>query len=409
MSMKAMPFAYVLGAVLLAALPALAQGSSSSDSGTSSKATTGGGKSDKARSSGATDKSDKKKTDSTKADSGQASTTADKTKKKTDSAKPDGTKAGGGTDKKDKKKKPDSSSPDGDKGSTGTDNATTGDTAAAVAADTSTPPAPAGDADKPKEKAEVNAAPAVDPDDPFEDPNKTYRFIGLRYRDAVIPQFMLNWFASGGRNVNVPMVGPVYTTRKDHVEYDVALMYADYGMDPFLFKGKTDPPSSYELVQSQLKLFYLMLDILYEIPLETKAEKTGRFALLVGGGVGLAIVAGDLYRAQAYPLNGNANSDPSNPSLWAACTPTQNVPGGIYGGFCDSTRNNYVATSSGNLTTARNEPSWFNGGSKPVIFPWIALPQISFRYKPIKQLETKLDLGFSTSGFFFGLSAAYGL
>jgi hypothetical protein len=55
------------------------------------------------------------------------------------------------------------------------------------------------------------------------------------------------------------------------------------------------------------------------------------------------------------------------------------------------------------------EPNWFGGGSVPVIFPHIAVPQLSLRYKPIKQLETRLSLGFSLTGFWFGLSADYGL
>ena len=55
------------------------------------------------------------------------------------------------------------------------------------------------------------------------------------------------------------------------------------------------------------------------------------------------------------------------------------------------------------------EPSWANGGAKPNVFPWLA-PQVSFRYKPIKQLQVRGDVGFAlSSGFFFGLSAGYGL
>ena len=47
-----------------------------------------------------------------------------------------------------------------------------------------------------------------------------------------------------------------------------------------------------------------------------------------------------------------------------------------------------------------------SGGDTPPIFLWAALPQISFRYKPIKQFQMKLDVGFSITGFFFGLSAS---
>ena len=55
------------------------------------------------------------------------------------------------------------------------------------------------------------------------------------------------------------------------------------------------------------------------------------------------------------------------------------------------------------------EPSWAGGGSIPNVFPAINFPQIGVRYKPIKQLETRFGTGFSLTGFWFGLSANYGL
>ena len=79
-----------------------------------------------------------------------------------------------------------------------------------------------------KDKDKDKATAVDDQFDPFEDPSKTYRFIGIRYRDAIAPQFIMHWFANGGRNVNVPMVGPEFITRRDHLEIAVALMYADY-------------------------------------------------------------------------------------------------------------------------------------------------------------------------------------
>lgn len=266
------------------------------------------------------------------------------------------------------------------------------------------------DADKDKgDKEKVVVVDHEDPLDPYEDPNKPYRFIGIRYRDAVLPKFMINWFANGGTTINVPMVGPEFITRQNHLEIAVALMYADYSMSPFLFQGKSDGPDSWDLVASKLKLGYAMVDILYEIPLEKKGEKTGRFALLIGGGVGLAGVFGTLYRSQAYPNGPNALNNPGDPSQWSAC-----INGGGPSAYCNG-RSNYFA-GSGGIYTAPTAPgttntlaNWANGGSVPVVFPWIALPQISFRYKPIKQFQVKADVGFSTTGFFFGASASYGL
>jgi hypothetical protein len=257
-------------------------------------------------------------------------------------------------------------------------------------------------ADPPAEAPAAAPAPASDAPDPAFDPKEkehtAYRFIGLRFRDVFVPKFMVNIFADGGASVNVFMFGPEFTTRKDRLEFDFALMYGDYSMDPFLFKSKDDPEAGYEIVSSSMKVLYFTVDLLYEVPI----DKSGRFSFLVGGGVGLGIVFGNLRRNQAYPNNRNA-VDPNDVGAWKPCraqgnpgvTSTQNGEA-----FCDDSNPHYGSY---------DEPSWANGGSKPSVFPWLALPQFSFRYKPIKQLQTRFDLGFSVTGFFFGLSAGYGL
>ncbi|HVY48915.1 MAG TPA: hypothetical protein VHB21_23660 [Minicystis sp.] len=251
------------------------------------------------------------------------------------------------------------------------------------------------------------AASAADPHDPAEEPHKTYRFIGLRFRDVVVPKFMINLFADGGATVNVPMVGPELGIRRDHLEYDFAIEYADYSMNAFLFKGHSDGPETYEIVSSSMKLLYFTVDLLYDIPI----DKSGRFSFLIGGGVGLAPVFGSLYRNQAYPLHGNNKASPDDVTRWGKCVAPpangMNVGPGkpaylASNGkpYCDGSNDHYGGY---------DEPSWAGGGSKPLLFPWISLPQLSLRYKPLKELETRADLGFSITGFFFGLTAAYGL
>jgi hypothetical protein len=54
------------------------------------------------------------------------------------------------------------------------------------------------------------------------------------------------------------------------------------------------------------------------------------------------------------------------------------------------------------------EPNWFNGGAVPVVFPYVA-GNLGIRYKPIKQLQTRLGLGIALTGFWFGISADYGI
>lgn len=236
-----------------------------------------------------------------------------------------------------------------------------------------------------------------DPNDPAENSYKAYRFIGLRFRDVIVPKFMVNLFADGGSTVNVAMAGPEFSIRHNGLEYDLSIQYADYSMKRFLFKSKTDDDVAYEMVHSSMKMVYFTFDLLYDVPLDRK----GRFSFLFGGGVGLAPVFGNLYRAQVYPLDPN-DTDPNRRSKWGYCTAPNDPPatspsGGV---FCGNSNDHY-----GNY----KEPSWANGGARPIIVPWISLPQFSFRYKPTRRIQTRADLGFSITGFFFGLSASYGL
>lgn len=228
----------------------------------------------------------------------------------------------------------------------------------------------------------------------FEDPLERYYFLGVRFRDVVVPQFMLELFATGGATGNVWLVGPELTMRKDRTEIDISLAYADYSFGPAMLKGKDDADVAYEVVKSDLKVGYLTFDLLIDVPLDS----SGMFSFLIGGGIGVGFVAGDLYRTQAYPKDGGA-PDPKDASKWTKCTGA----GDGFGGYCDN-GNNHHASGGKDFS----EPSWLDGGSKPVIIPWLSIPQLSFRAKPIKQMQIRADVGFAITGFFFGLSSGYG-
>lgn len=266
--------------------------------------------------------------------------------------------------------------------------------------------------EKEKKKKKVVEEPS-DPKkfDPAEDPHKPYYFVDVRFRDIILPKFMVSVFGAGGATVNVPSVGAELGYRKNGIELDSTISYADYSSadQGFLFHGKNDGEEAYERVKSSLKLLYLTVDLLKDIPLDDK----GRFSLLIGGGVGFGFVFGNLYRNQVYPrdyLTGAGTSaNPSDPNAWSDC-PDANALGApqyaIAGTgsppkfWCDRSNDHYGAYS---------EKSWAGGGSKPIIFPWVSIPQLSFRYKPVKQMQLRFDTGWSLSGFFFGLSGGYGL
>ncbi len=227
---------------------------------------------------------------------------------------------------------------------------------------------------------EAIVADAEQGNSPLEHPHQVYHFVGLRYRGIIVPKFMINMFgADGGRTVYVHDFGPEFAIRKDGFEYDFALTYASYHMDATPIKASSDPENAWEIVTSKLGMIQLTADFLWS------TDFSPEFALNYGLGAGFGIVFGDLHRVQAYKSNGK----------YLPCT----APGNPDPSYCGNDNKHY-----GNYT----EPSWANGGSKPILFPWLAL-QTGFRFKPTKHFVARLDAGFGTSGFFVGLGADYGL
>jgi hypothetical protein len=220
---------------------------------------------------------------------------------------------------------------------------------------------------------------------PIEREGTTYRFVGLRYRGIIVPKFMMNLFGDGGRTVYVDSFGPEFTIRKDAFEYIFSIWFADYGMEETPFKSSSDAEDAWEIVSSEIKVIFLTADFLWT------HEFSPEFGLNYGMGAGFGFVFGDLARVQATPPDGVAG----DPYKYEKCV----APGNPNSSYCGSDNDHY-----GSYT----EPSWADGGSKPIIFPWLAL-QTGFRYKPHKNFVARLDAGFGTSGFFVGLGANYGL
>jgi hypothetical protein len=256
---------------------------------------------------------------------------------------------------------------------------------------------PADDAKEGDSSADKAPSEAAEPADSVwntkEDPTKPYRYVGIRYRHVVVPQFVLNLFAEGGALQNVPIAGLEYGSRRNHLEYIFSLSFADYATGDMLFKGEGDPDEDYELVNSDLGVVFAKFELLYEIPLDLDKKDKSHFALLIGGGIGIGGVFGELYRAQAYPKQ--AGADPEDATQWARCTQFDVTATG----YCTDQNDHFGSYA---------EPSWINGGSKPLVFPWLALPQVSFRYKPFKFLQARADVGLAlSSGFYFGASIDY--
>ena len=226
---------------------------------------------------------------------------------------------------------------------------------------------------------------------PVEDPKTTYYFVGVRYRAQVVPQFMLNLFASGGTTVFANGVGPELTVRKNDFEYVFSAWWTSYAFDWTPFKGKSDPNTAWELVKSSIQVVYLTTDFNWT------HQVSPAFGLNLGLGAGIGVVFGNLSRVQAYPKPGTLGNNPGDylpcPSAGASPNPPTSD------GFCAHDNNHYPGYT---------EPSWANGGQKPIFFPWLGLGT-GVRIKPHRNFMMRIDVGWGLIGPYFGASGSYGI
>lgn len=258
-------------------------------------------------------------------------------------------------------------------------------------------------AEPPKDEDTTAKASQVEPPaeewdikDVTENPSKTYLFVGLRYRGNVVPKFLINAFVDEGKTIWSNSIGAQLDIRKGGFSLIPAIQYTEYGTGDMLFKQKNtnDFVGNYTLVNSGLKSIYVTADLLWSTPLNKN------IAFEYGAGFGLGFMFGDLVNnwVQVDP-NGEISSDSGR--RFSRC---QSV-GPVGTGCNKADHQNSDVDKVGNYV----EKSWTGGGSVPNVFPWIAFPQLGLRFKPIKNFVGRANLGFSLTGFWFGLSAEYGL
>ena len=288
-------------------------------------------------------------------------------------------------------------------------------TTAAAAASTESPPPPAESASAPAENGAAPAETEVAADDitnTVEATGKTYHYVGLRYRGTVIPSFLEHLFVDDGGTVYSNSIGAEVDFRKDAKSAILWLQYTEYGFGNTLFlqKGQADVENNYTIVSSTLKGIYVGLDELWSAPIANHLD------FEYGFGLGLGAIFGDLYNSWVYKSQAGDPTVPGsikgdNGNTYVPCASQFSghplVSNGSTQSYtsCDpQAHQNSTEVKVGNYT----EKSWFGGGPVPVVFPYIA-GNIGLRWHPIKQVEARLGAGIALTGFWFGLSADYGI
>lgn len=238
------------------------------------------------------------------------------------------------------------------------------------------------------------------PNDPRELPDTWYIFFGARYRGNILPQFILNLAVNEGTTVYSNSVGIEAEFRKNGFSIVPALTFTEFGMDDTLFleKGKADGlAGNWSLVGSGLKGIYGSADFLWS----KKINKMLDFEF--GFGVGIGTTFGNLKVNWVYE-DPNGSIVSSGGRRFSECK-TDVGSGAGSGAGCTPRDHSFAKVSKVN---GYDEPSWFNGGSKPSFLPLLTVP-VGLRIKPVSQFAGRVQVGLSLTGFWFGISGAYGL
>ncbi|MEO9232505.1 MAG: PEGA domain-containing protein [Polyangiaceae bacterium] len=230
----------------------------------------------------------------------------------------------------------------------------------------------------------------------YERKGETYFFVGARYRGVYLPKFVLNAFIDEGRSIYQNSAGIELDIRKDGFSIIPALTFIEYGFGDTLFfqKGKDPNDGSYwSNINSGVKGIYFSTDLLWSANLNKWLD------FEYGAGFGLGVLFGSLETSWVYS-NPNGPYAASTGQRFSPCIQESDSPN------CTSAAHQNSLTSKVNHY---HEPFWFGGGSVPNFFPSITFPQVGLRYKPARQIEARLGIGVTLTGFFFGLSADYGL
>ncbi|NUP08484.1 MAG: hypothetical protein HOW73_20740 [Polyangiaceae bacterium] len=241
----------------------------------------------------------------------------------------------------------------------------------------------------PKKDGSGTKEPKDKPPAPLDESPK--HWLGARFRGLFIPTFVMNIVGEGGTTTYLPGVGVTYTARLSVVDIEPSVTFTSYNLGPTPFKPRDTPDTEWEIVESDLWGVTASLDILYRIPV----SKIFEVRIGAGFGIGYAF-AGDLYRWQSYPEDGQ----PGDPSTYKKCN-GPNDPAGTFR-YCnqlDKDADRYGAPDA----------TWGDGGARPVVYPWLSLPQISFSFRPIERLAVDLELGATLNGVLTGTAIRIGL
>ncbi|WP_437535402.1 hypothetical protein WME79_14320 [Sorangium sp. So ce726] len=270
---------------------------------------------------------------------------------------------------------------------------------------------PAEDTPRVATGADERPKPAVEMPEPTPPSPRRQRdvWLGAGFQGFFIPQLMFELLGEGGRDVLVPGGDISLSTRLGR-RFDLvfSVAYARFRMQETPFKPKGHPDTDYEIVESDLQALQAGVRLVWNIPL----DRDELFAFRVGAGLGVGwTFMGDLYRTQAYP----GDAVPGDPGSFVPGDPYRYVkcrgPNNPIGSFRYCNQLDYDADHYPGYV----EPSWFTRpkgrpqGLRPLVYPWLVLPEIGLALRPWDRVAFDLRVGASVTGVLGGLGIRFAL
>ena len=241
-----------------------------------------------------------------------------------------------------------------------------------------------------------------DANDPHEEANTDYFFIGAFYRHVIIPGFIQQLFVDGGIDGSNPGVGLTFNWRKNDFNV-IANVWWNNAEASGYFRALGDPRTDTEFIQAHMGVVFVNAEFMWSFPI------TDWLAFELGFDLGFGFIYGGLTRTEAYE---SRNASGTGQGDWQAC----NDVGNPNAEYCEGPRlppETCWANPGGHYQCT--EPNWTtrdsatgDTGQVPVIFPWISLPHLAIRIKPIRQVQIRIDGGYGLYNFFFGGAVSYG-
>jgi hypothetical protein len=239
--------------------------------------------------------------------------------------------------------------------------------------------------------------------DPYEDPKKSYFFLGASWRYVMLPKFVLQWFLDEAPAITA--TGSFFGEfgyRKDGFQVIAQVGWMKWNFaGPFRAAG--DPVEDTEWIDGKFNFLQGTAAVTWS------TSFTDWFAIEYGVEGGFAGVVGDLTRSEAY------HNDKGG---WTACPTYAADPGwppGVDRGmdsttFCETPMN--PPTDSASETGAHynvKAPKGIANKGVPRAVPILG-PRVALRFKPIHQLVLRVDipLPLFPYGFVGGIAAQFG-